>query len=128
MKVYTAKSVARLLDLSVQQVRSYARAGFLQPDRGPRGEYRFSFQDLVMLRTAKGLMAARIPTDSGSARGSLGDSARSDVPTRRRPVRSSGTVRCGRVLVVFMVSSLKRSPFFGCDRTLMPPLVECDTH
>lgn len=61
MKVYTAKNVARLLDLPVGQVRSYARAGLLEPDRGPRGEYQFSFRDLVLLRTAKGLLDARIP-------------------------------------------------------------------
>ncbi len=61
MKVYNAKTVAKLLDLSVGQVRSYARAGFLAPERGVRGELRFSFQDLVLLRTAKGLLAARIP-------------------------------------------------------------------
>jgi tetratricopeptide (TPR) repeat protein len=61
MKGYTARDVAKMLDLSVGQVRSYARAGFLEPGRGPRGEYRFSFQDLVLMRTAKGLMAARIP-------------------------------------------------------------------
>jgi tetratricopeptide (TPR) repeat protein len=60
-KGYSAKDVARLLDLSVGQVRSFARAGFLEPSRGLRGEYRFSFQDLVLLRTAKGLRAARIP-------------------------------------------------------------------
>jgi tetratricopeptide (TPR) repeat protein len=45
----------------VQQVRTCARAGFLDPARGRRGEYRFSFQDLVLLRTAKGLLAERIP-------------------------------------------------------------------
>ena len=61
MKVYTAKNVARLLDLPVGQIRSYARAGFLEPDRGPRGEYQFSFRDLVLLRTAKGLLDARVP-------------------------------------------------------------------
>lgn len=61
MKGYTAIDVAKMLDLSVGQVRSYARAGFLDPARGSRGEYRFSFQDLVLLRTAKGLVAARIP-------------------------------------------------------------------
>jgi tetratricopeptide (TPR) repeat protein len=61
MKVYTARHVARMLDLSVGQVRSYARAGFLEAGRGPHGEYRFSFQDLVLLRTAKGLLAARMP-------------------------------------------------------------------
>jgi tetratricopeptide (TPR) repeat protein len=50
-----------MLDLSVEQVRSYARAGFLEPDRGPQGEYRFSFRDLVLLRTARGLKAAEVP-------------------------------------------------------------------
>jgi hypothetical protein len=43
-------------------VRAFARDGYLTPGRGPRGELRFSFQDLVILRTAKGLVAARIPT------------------------------------------------------------------
>jgi tetratricopeptide (TPR) repeat protein len=62
MKVYSSKHVARLLDLSVGQVRSYARAGFLEPARGARGEYRFSFQDLVLLRTARGLLASRVPS------------------------------------------------------------------
>jgi tetratricopeptide (TPR) repeat protein len=61
MKVYTAKSAAKLLDLSIAQVRGFARAGVLQPERGTRGEYRFSFQDLVVLRTAKGLLAAQVP-------------------------------------------------------------------
>src|SRR5207253_2558833 len=37
------------------------RAGFLDPARGARGELRFSFHDLVVLRAAKGLVAARIP-------------------------------------------------------------------
>jgi tetratricopeptide (TPR) repeat protein len=43
-------------------VRAFARDGYLTPGRGPRGELRFSFQDLVVLRTAKGLVASRIPT------------------------------------------------------------------
>lgn len=49
-----------MLGLSVGQVRAYVRAGFLEPERGPRGELRFSFQDLVLLRTAQGLVSARI--------------------------------------------------------------------
>ena len=61
MRGYTATDVAKMLDLSVGQIRYYAREGFLEPRRGRRGEYRFSFQDLVLLRTAKGLIAARIP-------------------------------------------------------------------
>ena len=53
--------MARLLGLSPQQVRSLARGGFLRPSRGPRGSYRFSFQDLVLLRAAKSLGDAKVP-------------------------------------------------------------------
>src|SRR3954471_18526315 len=58
---YSTKDVAALLGLSAEQVRSYVRAGFLAPVQGPRGEYYFSFQDLILLRTAKGQLAARVP-------------------------------------------------------------------
>jgi tetratricopeptide (TPR) repeat protein len=60
MKSYTTRDVAKLLGLSEAQVRSQARVGYLTPDRGPRNAYRFSFQDLVLLRVAKALSAARI--------------------------------------------------------------------
>jgi len=62
MKGYTSPDVAKLLGLTVAQVRGFARDGFLTPGRGRRGKLLFSFQDLVILRTAKGLVAARIPT------------------------------------------------------------------
>src|SRR6266571_3911115 len=62
MKGYTSRDVAKVLGLTVAQVRAFAHDGFLTPGRGPRGELLFSFQDLVILRTAKGLVAARIPT------------------------------------------------------------------
>lgn len=58
---YSTKDVAALLGLAPERVRSYVRAGFLAPRQGPRGEYYFSFQDLVLLRTAKGLLAAHVP-------------------------------------------------------------------
>lgn len=61
MKGYSVKDVARMFDLSVGQVRSFARSGLVDPHRGRRGEYRFGFQDLVLLRTAKGLLSQRIP-------------------------------------------------------------------
>jgi tetratricopeptide (TPR) repeat protein len=50
-----------MLDLPVTEVRRLARAGFVAPRRGPRNELRFSFQDLVLLRAAAGLVRARIP-------------------------------------------------------------------
>src|SRR3954468_16714104 len=62
MSGYGAREVARMLGLSVGQVRSYVRAGFLDPARGTRGALRFSFSDLVLLRAAKGLVSARIPS------------------------------------------------------------------
>ena len=60
MKFYTTRDVARLLGWSEAQVRSHARVGYLTPSRGPRNAYRFSFQDLVLLRAAKALSRARI--------------------------------------------------------------------
>ncbi len=56
----SARDAAQLLDLTLAQVRAYVRAGFLDPTRGSRGTLRFSFQDLVLMRTAKAL-AERIP-------------------------------------------------------------------
>lgn len=50
-----------MLGLSPARIRSYATKGFLDPDRGPRGELRFGFTDLIVLRTAGELSAARIP-------------------------------------------------------------------
>lgn len=50
-----------MLGLSPAQIRSFATQGFLQPERGPRGELRFGFHDLIILRTAGELSAAKIP-------------------------------------------------------------------
>jgi tetratricopeptide (TPR) repeat protein len=61
MKGYATPDVAKLIGLSIPQVRAFARGGFVAPDRGARGEFRFSFPDLVLLRAAKGLAEARVP-------------------------------------------------------------------
>lgn len=50
-----------MLDLPVAEVRRLARDGFVAPRRGPGSALRFSFQDLVLLRTAAALLHARIP-------------------------------------------------------------------
>ena len=57
---YSAQDVAKLLGVSVRQVQSYLRQGFLAPAVAADGTLRFSFQDVVLLRTAAGLTAARI--------------------------------------------------------------------
>ncbi len=61
MKGYSTAEVARILELTPRQVRASVRSGLLEPRRGNRGEFRFSFQDLVFLKTARGLFATRIP-------------------------------------------------------------------
>ncbi|MDX1503190.1 MAG: tetratricopeptide repeat protein [Thermoanaerobaculia bacterium] len=58
---YAGADVARLLDLPETRLRSWVRSGFLSPGRGPDGELRFTFQDLVVLRAAQELEAAGIP-------------------------------------------------------------------
>ena len=50
-----------MLGLSPAQIRGFASKGFIQPERGTRGELRFGFQDLIILRTAGELSSARIP-------------------------------------------------------------------
>jgi tetratricopeptide (TPR) repeat protein len=58
---YGARDVARVLGLPVERVRAWARLGLASPRRGPDGALLFSFHDLVLLRTARELRAARIP-------------------------------------------------------------------
>jgi tetratricopeptide (TPR) repeat protein len=57
---YTTRQVSTLLGLSEARVRAFVREGVLDGARGARGEHRFTFQDLVVLRTAKGLLEAKV--------------------------------------------------------------------
>lgn len=50
-----------MLAMAPRQVRELVAADLLAPRRDARGGYRFSFQDLVVLRAAQGLLAAAIP-------------------------------------------------------------------
>ena len=61
MKGYTTRDVESLIGLTRRQSREYGRSGILSPDRGPGNRYLFSFQDLILLRTAKELLDADVP-------------------------------------------------------------------
>jgi tetratricopeptide (TPR) repeat protein len=61
MSGYSAQDVARMLGLPPARLRAYVRSGVLAPERGEKGELRFSFQDLLLLRTAEGLVRDRVP-------------------------------------------------------------------
>ena len=59
-ETYTLREIASRLGLSRSVITGLIDAGFVTPARGPRGAYRFSFQDMVLLRAAQGLKAAQI--------------------------------------------------------------------
>jgi len=61
MSHYGVREVEKLLHLPRSTVRSLVQAGFVAPNRGPRGALQFSFQDLIVLRTAQELWAAKVP-------------------------------------------------------------------
>lgn len=50
-----------MLGLSRSTISGLISAGFVAPVRGARNEHRFSFQDLMLMRTAFALQQARIP-------------------------------------------------------------------
>src|SRR5688572_9120185 len=60
MKLFTTGEVGKILNLPGQRIRSFVRAGFLAPSRGRSKELQFTFQDLLLLKTAKGLLDSRV--------------------------------------------------------------------
>jgi excisionase family DNA binding protein len=60
MKGYSTRDIAELLELSSETIREIARAGILDAERTPGQQYRFSFQDVIILRTAKELLKSGV--------------------------------------------------------------------
>lgn len=60
MHGYSTKEVAQLIGVSPARVRTFVRAGLVGAQRDAGRGYRFSFQDIVLLRAAKSLEAASI--------------------------------------------------------------------
>jgi tetratricopeptide (TPR) repeat protein len=58
---YTLRRVQAMLGLSRSVVAGLIAEGFVSPARGKRGEWRFGFQDLMLLRTAFVLQQSKIP-------------------------------------------------------------------
>jgi tetratricopeptide (TPR) repeat protein len=96
MSAYTSREVAKLLGLPIGRVRGFVRNGFLSPERGDRGELRFSFPDLVLLRAAKELIDKAIaPRRVRAALRKL----RSDLPTGRPLSALSISAEGGTIVV-----------------------------
>ncbi len=58
---FTLRRVQAMLGLSRTIVSGLIAEGFVAPTRGPRNEWRFTFQDLMLLRTAHTLQRSKIP-------------------------------------------------------------------
>jgi tetratricopeptide (TPR) repeat protein len=58
---FSLREAARILEVPEARLRALARAGFLAPQRGPIGPLSFGFQDLLVLRTTKGLLESGVP-------------------------------------------------------------------
>jgi tetratricopeptide (TPR) repeat protein len=58
---YTLRGIQQMLGISRGVIVGLVSAGFVSPTRGHRNEYRFTFQDVVLLRTAYSLQQAHIP-------------------------------------------------------------------
>jgi tetratricopeptide (TPR) repeat protein len=57
---YSVGDVERVLRLSRSTIRGLINTGFVRPARGVRREYRFSFQDLIVLRAASSLLQSKV--------------------------------------------------------------------
>src|SRR5262249_46425785 len=58
---FTTREVAKIALLPDARIRSCVRAGVLAPHRDRRGRLEWTFQDLLLLKTTKGLLDARVP-------------------------------------------------------------------
>jgi tetratricopeptide (TPR) repeat protein len=61
MTSFSTHEVAKILGLSDSKIRSCARAGLLAPTRGRGGRLLWTFPDLLLLKTTRGLLDAGVP-------------------------------------------------------------------
>jgi tetratricopeptide (TPR) repeat protein len=62
MQSFTLHDVLALVGISRSMVNAMVTAGVVSPGRGPGNQYRFSFQDLLLFRTAHSLRVSGVPT------------------------------------------------------------------
>ena len=59
---FTTREAAKIANLSGARIRSFVRAGFITPAQGNKKALYFTFQDLLFLKTAKGLLDSSVPS------------------------------------------------------------------
>lgn len=61
MTTFTTHEVAKILGLPEARIRACVRAGLVSPKKGSARQLLFEFQDLLLLKTTKDLLDARVP-------------------------------------------------------------------
>lgn len=61
MTTFTTGEVAKILDLTESRIRACVRSGLISPRKGAGHQLLFEFQDLLLLKTTKDLLDARVP-------------------------------------------------------------------
>jgi len=60
MKTFSTAQIAKILKVRPSWVRAQAEQTLVDPERDNRGHYRYSFQDIVLLRAARRLRGTRL--------------------------------------------------------------------
>lgn len=91
MESYGLRDVQRILCLSPARVRRLVAHGFVVPTRGPRRAWRFSFQDLIVLRAARALELSKVaPRRIHRALGRLRSQLPAGLPLSGLTIRAAG--------------------------------------
>jgi len=101
MHAYNSKDLERLFGLPASAVRSLARAGHISPVKR-RGRLHYSFQDLLMMRTASALRSAKISANRiNRTLQSFRATLRIDVASNKRSLTALGNqiaIREGKLI------------------------------
>ena len=95
--LYTVAEVARLFGFKPSRLRYWHRSGLLGPSARLRGRNYYTFQDLVSVRAAKGLLDQGVPLQQ--VRRSV-DSMRKAFPHTTRPLSELRVMADGRAVLV----------------------------
>ncbi len=124
MTPYSTRQLATLLEVRPERIRALARRAEVTPARDERGRLHFSFQDLVLLRTANDLARdAACPRRVWRALRSLGRQLRDGTPLSAIRMRIEG----GRLLATSAQTTWvpeSGQTLFDFARAGAPPKVE----
>ena len=111
MTDFSTHEVAKALGLPDSKLRSCARAAQLAPTRDAHGRLRWSFEDLLLLKTTRGLLDAKVPARRIRSAARQPSSQPTSLPLRRRqPDAGSCSVRTPEVGVeAFGTATARRS-------------------